>query len=283
MTRFSLIALLAASSLIASTQAMEAHEIGDYHTQVFDMLGERYAVSKPESTLDVMMDVSEILASFCPKEDEGCESRAHALTLQGFHAAQNGPLEIDYPEDFDPKLKQHIDNIYSTIDLLDQDNLNEIVDTLTEIHENIKNADVENELHKVVAIGGSSIAIESTKLWHETFTNPNHPLHGVVVDPKGQNRNLQTIAININLDVVFDIIKNDITGAIFGTIQGIVLFPFIVVSAPVLPLVMFFYGTIASAGISLSINIGTPGGEDDDGTARETDDNEEEEVEDGDR
>ena len=230
------------------TNALEPKDIGAYHTKAFEMLGEKYKSGPPQDSLDVMMDMSNILSNFCHKEDPICETRIHEIMLKGFQMYRHGPPEVHYPEDFHPELKDHIHMVNETIGLIHGENLDEILDTLTEIHENILGLQNVNDAHKAIAVGASSIAIESTKLWHETFWQDDHPLHTYLQSHGSGSRKLQDIVLNFNYIPI--IIRTDILGSINGTLNTYFSIPILFAAPYLIPYLLLYYGTVASTTIS---------------------------------
>jgi len=256
MMQLSKMMLLLLGGFFSTIQALEPEEVGAFHTKAFEELGAKYASNRPKSRIDVMADMSNILSAFCHTEDAECESRIHAITLKGFHSAQSGSPIVEYPEDFEQELIEHLDAIHDTINLLQHDNLHDIVTTLTQLHDAIRNMENVNQSYKDIAVGASSIAIESTKLWHDTFTKPDHNLHSLIAEHHKETRKLQDVTnetvIVVNLGIIPRIISADILGAVNGTLNAFFEVPFFFLAPYLLPFMLLYYGTIASTASSFN-------------------------------
>ena len=138
----------------------------------------------------MMMDVSEIVAGYCGEDDSACKNLAYEATLKQFHAGITTLDEIEYPDDFHAGLKQSIDSMHETIKQIDVDNLEEVVGTLLEITDEINEMEDVNEAQRAVVQASMSIAVESTKLWHNVhYVAEDHPLRHL---KSSGNRKLQT-------------------------------------------------------------------------------------------
>lgn len=195
---------------ITSSRKLTPEDIGAYHTDAFDILGEKYSQNKPSSQLDVMMDVGEILAGYCPLDDSACVSNAYKTIMKEFDITAKGmPRTVEYPADFDSDIKQSVESMFSTIYTINEHNLDEVLSSLEDIQYELKDMDGVNKVHQISGLAGVSVAIESTKLWHGTYHDENHPLHGMIghFDREGGQRKLQETIQN-------DVVSADVTAAL---------------------------------------------------------------------
>ena len=184
-------------------------DAGEYHTEAFERLGKIYKDRKPQSEVEVIMDVSTLMADYCPEGD--LTYNPHRVTLETFFSP---PTAINYPENFDVNLKDSIDKTLSTVNELNELNVDEIVEQLKQIEKDLEGFDVDVEAYRTLSLAGVSVAIESTKLWHSVVYDAEHDLHEAVT---GGRRNLQTMP---SFDVG-EIISADFKGFIDGALEEI--------------------------------------------------------------
>jgi len=183
--------LVATSAERMNVRNLKPEEAGLMHTDAFNQITEIYRDKQPESELELMMEVSKIMEDYCENDDAGCKSLAYESTLKEFHAGSKGPREIKYSDSMHVGVKQSLGKMFKTLKDIDVDNLNEIVDTLNEISNEISTHDKADQLSKVVGVATLSLAIESSKLWHNVHIgSENHPLKNLL--PKNR-RKLQSI------------------------------------------------------------------------------------------
>lgn len=255
------ILLLFACSVV--THALDAHEVGLYHTKAFELLGEKYATTGPNNKLDVMSDTADVLSSFCEdpvlelKLDFDCKSKVDEMITKILHANGKKPQTIEFPADFDPLLRMNLEMIKTTLSRLDENNFDDVLQSLTNIHNDLSNMENVDEAHKLIAISGSSIAIESLKLWHGAFTDSNHYLRNLVSYRQQNRRNLQTVEIEFG--PIMDVVNADVTGAVTGTFDTFFSLPFLIFSPPMFPLMALYFGIIASANAASDSGEGADG------------------------
>lgn len=174
-----------------------------------------------------MMDMSEILAGYCPLNDSTCVSSAYQTTLKHFDmTAKMTPRQIEYPTNLDAKIKQAVESIFSTVYTIDEHNLDQVLSSLKDIERDLKRMtndtndtnDV-NKVHQIAGLTGVSIAIESTKLWHGTYHDENHPLHAMIGHFSKQQENEDTADRKLQLLQVPFCVANTITADITAGIQ----------------------------------------------------------------
>ena len=97
-------------------------DVGAYHTDAFERLGEIYKSEKPKSKLDTMIDISNILSNYCGEGNHECVANAHKATLQQFHAAEQKNTEISYPQNFDETAKKSMELILAIVNDVNENN-----------------------------------------------------------------------------------------------------------------------------------------------------------------
>lgn len=180
------------SSLIAS-RSLTAADVGAMHTDAFRRLGELYENKSEPTKLELIADVAEIAASYCPSDDAGCVAKAYESTLKTFSAPKN-VQEPKYPANYDEELKAHMETFYSALRSNKGKSLDEMVEELEDIRANIEDLENVNEEYKHASLAGVSVGIESAKLWHEVVNDPEHGLHNV----NGGRRKAQSITVQLN-------------------------------------------------------------------------------------
>ena len=151
--------------------------MGLLHTDAFEQLAELYKDKKPDTKLDLMMDLSGIMAGYCEEDDEACKSLAYEATLTKFHSKRIAPEEVKYPEMFDTRLKKSIDTMFEVIKEIDEGNVDDVVDSLIDITNEMRDMEDVDSFQRELTLSAISIAVESTKLWHSVhITDKDHPL-----------------------------------------------------------------------------------------------------------
>jgi len=163
-------------------------DVGAYHTDAFEKLGQIYRSNKPKSKLDTMINISNILSSYCGVGDHRCKANAHKTTLEQFYAAEQKRAETIYPSNFDETAQKSMELVLAIVRDVNENNFEESVMSLSQIREDLENMEDGNG-HLAGAIATASIAIESTTLWHGVLTNPEHNLHETVTNTLELGRN----------------------------------------------------------------------------------------------
>lgn len=179
-------------------------DIAVKHNEAFNQLGEMYADRKPIDRTEMMDDIHNIISSYCGNDLE-CRYNAQDRSLHSdlwTNAEQNIETPIDYPDDFDDELIQAIDRIFPALKGLASDNndgsidrlkVDQVVETLnalrTEVTDKFMSVDTDaadfgdtvsyrtNPAYVMATVTGISVAIESTKLWTNIYSNSSHPLY----------------------------------------------------------------------------------------------------------
>ena len=189
---------------------MRPEDVGPLHNEVFDQISDMYnAGYKAESKLDLMMEVSKIMEGYCAEDDVECRNLAYQGTLTEFQGGHGKLSDVEFPDDFHAGLKESINKIDSTIKQINDENLDEIVSTIEEITNDIREMGDVNVIQQSIALSAASIASESTKLWHAVhFGEEDHPL-----------RRLQSgiEVVGVPLEDIQDLSDTEILGPLEGT------------------------------------------------------------------
>jgi len=166
-----------AVSIRPKARHLRPEDVGLLHTDAFEQLSELYKNKKPKNQLEMMMDVSDIMAGYCESDDHECKNLAYESSMKAFHTATHEGFDFEYPDNFHSGLKHSLNNMYDTLETIHQDNLEDVIETLLEITSQMKEIDDAHVLQQTAALSAISIAVESTKLWHTVFyDSKNHPL-----------------------------------------------------------------------------------------------------------
>lgn len=203
---------------------MRPANVGDFHTDAFHKLGEAYAESGPNSDFELMQDVSEVMASFCPSRDSFCDAFVYKATLEEFFVANTGGTQITYPAGFNEDVKEALDITETMIGSLSPDNVDDVVDELDIIIDDLENMKNINSDEQAIAIASVSVAKESTKLWYDVMINSEHKLHNLVMEKAehARRRRLQEEDDTPIVTVVFEGIYWDGLFGKGGLLQGVV-------------------------------------------------------------
>jgi len=180
-------------SRVSKGRLLTPEEVGAYHTDAFDLLGEKYSKEKPNTLHDVISDVGDILANYCPEDDDACKKHAYISAKYEFKRELDGSPRSIYPQEFDNKLKNPINRLVTYVENIDELNLDTVLLSLNDIKQEIEDMTGIDEGQKKASLIGVSVAIESTKLWHATHYDTAHPLHDMInhFDPEQSHRRLQ--------------------------------------------------------------------------------------------
>lgn len=148
-----------------------ADHIGTMHTEAFEKMSELYSIERPANKDAMMEDVAAIIESYCPAGDDQCKASAKDYVDTDPYG------EIDFPDDFDSELLQSIDDIYATVQLVDEHNLDEVLEKLDTIKNEVVEMNHVNFRYKMAVLAGLSVTGESTRYWHKVYSDEDHPLH----------------------------------------------------------------------------------------------------------
>jgi len=215
--RFFLLSLIYAASLAEGKleeyqykRGISPNDAGAMHTAAFEELGNIYKNKRPSSDVEFMLNVGNVMSTFCPKDDPTYQP--HRVAMQSFQKIQNGAQKITYPSDFDKNLQTSIENTFTAIKALNVLELDEVMGKLASIRSDLEEMDYDKEIYHMLSLGGVSIAMESAKLWHSSIHDSEHDLHKTMT---GGNRRLQ----GFNLPII---VASDIVGFIEGGLTELV-------------------------------------------------------------
>lgn len=165
---------------VSTNRVLSPEDVGAFHTDAFEQLGDMYAVKKPSKRIDMLRDMSNIVASYCEDGDYECTSNAYKAAVKEFHLAEQGPrTEYTYPDDFDSELLASIKNMTDASVFLVNGEIENFLDVVQSLKEKVEDMADVNDVYKTATLYGISISIESSKLWHAVYADVNHPLYGI--------------------------------------------------------------------------------------------------------
>lgn len=244
------------AKLGVKTRELRAEDVGAYHTEAFETLAEKYAESKPKNELDLMMDISGILADYCPNNDSTCRSNAYKATMKQFHASQNkGDFKI--PESLDNRVREKLDEAFDIIDTIDDENVKSKVESLNVIQNEIADLKDISPTDQMVGVASLSVAQESASYWTESFNDPNHPFNGLLVNIENDSTRRLQVTGNLTWDLFFplkwsDVISADTKGAIDYSITAVESKPNLVFNFAELFLALLAGALPASAAVAFN-------------------------------
>lgn len=229
--KFVIAALLCVASLTNAklnekTRKLTASNAGAYHTDAFEQLAEKYAMGKPETRLDLMVDISEIVADYCPPSDKICRSAAYKATLKQFKSGSPNSKDIVYPENFDDRVKEGINQGFDVIASMDNTNLKEKVEELKLIEKKISNLSEVDPMNQLIGVASLSTGQESATYWYNVYNDESHSLRGIQFTKNGSGRRLEDddedyvwqdfFPLNMNL-----VVAADVAGAVEHSIEAV--------------------------------------------------------------
>jgi len=254
---------------IQSLMSIKPTDVGKIHNACFEKLGELYSDKMPRSNFDIMQDVSNVMADFCPIGDLFCKAMMFKATLEEYSTGNSESNELNVPADFDEDIKESLQIAHNTINSLNENNSDDVVDMLSVIMNDIESMEDVNPNQKDLGVAALSVATESTKLWNEVYTNSDHPMHHLVADKIDHQRRLQGdwVTIDIsgeNWDGIFQLIRRSISADFVGSVTGGALFISEIPSNPVLiwpwnwPGAILFITLVHSIPASSTVVFGEP-------------------------
>jgi len=202
-------------------------DVGVYHTDAFEILGEKYASEKPESQSSLVKDISDILAGYCPLEDSDCVKNVYKASKKQFQLTSIEGVrgDIMYPDNFDADMRKSMDAMMSIVNLIGENNLDDVVLSLEDLQSEINDRRGVNEDHQFASLAALSVAIESTKLWHAVHHDNEHPLHDMIqyFSPENEERRLQggnLLNVITSIPVSPEVILADVLSAFESGIIG---------------------------------------------------------------
>jgi len=173
------VAVEAASNEQNDGKNPKPEDVGFLLQESFEKLTDLYSEKKPNNKEELVRDSSNVLASFCAKHDFDCYENTFKLTSQEFQDAGNGPQEIHYPDNFDPKLMRLMEKVESALQQLNLENVDTVLEDLASTKTEIEGMNDVRDVDKETALIGMDVGLESVKLWHKVYSDPSHPLYGI--------------------------------------------------------------------------------------------------------
>lgn len=227
-------AAIANAKLGAQTRALRAEDVGSLHTEAFLKLEEKYLDRNPSSKIELMNDVSEVLASFCEENDSACRSNSYKATMQQFHYNDKKDKLSKYvvPESLDDQVREKLNSAFNIVDTINDKNVNDKVAELSEIQNEISDLRDVAEADKIIGVASVSVGQESALYWTNTFNDKDHAFKDVLVNIEDGDRRLQVTG-NLTFSQLFplawsDVISSDMAGAVNHSITEVNTTPNIV-------------------------------------------------------
>ena len=187
-------------------------DVGRLHTNAFDKLGDLINNGKEMSEVELMMEVSKISSSFCPNGDSECEAHAYKATITEFDRAKKGNRVINYPNEFDGKVRALMNQMHRTLRRYDGSQQEKVMGKLYDIQNKLENMEDVDTLSQTAGLVTISVALESTKLWSSAHKEDSHPLHRSLSTYRSHgNRKLQVVYENVILADVNSTLANSIS------------------------------------------------------------------------
>jgi len=248
---------LTSAKLGKGNRRLVAENAGAFHTDAFEQLSKKYQNKLPETQLDMMMDISEIVGSYCPEENSACRSEAFQATLDRFSKHEQKQRTDGIPSNMDPKVKKSLRKIYSIINKLDETNVDVVVEELGKVQNKISKMKNVNPTDQMVAIAAASIAQESATFWNDAYNDKNHPLSPILSEVHDSKRMLQ-VSGNLTWEMFLPlnrsaIVDADTKGAVEYSITAVNSTPNLVFNFAELLLKLIAGAIPASAAIALTI------------------------------
>jgi len=194
-------------------------DVGAFHTDAFQKLSDLYKLKKPESYLDMIVDVADITSSYCPNNDRSCISNVYKQSFlysspNQIHRRRHLLSENDtkYLEQCDEDVKSSVRKIHAIIGMANELGPDEVRSRISDIQSELKNMKDVDDAHRFVGLIGASVAIESSDLWFDALNNEDHPLHDMrgYFDSNGErrlesnSRKLEDLSLQINNVIMAD-------------------------------------------------------------------------------
>jgi len=224
---------------------------GSMHTEALVQLGG--LVGKEEMSREQLMEeVGKISASFCSDDDVLCASNAKKASLDEFERASHGNRIIEYPKDFDVEVRAQLNKMHRVLRDYDGSTYEEIMETLSQIQKDIEDMKDVDYSAQITGLAAVSVALESTELWTNAFSNEEHSFHrSLVKSTRNGERKLQsyegviTADINATIAMTIEFIQDLGTGNpfLFLGIPPIILISVIQFAIPASVIAAFPNGT----------------------------------------
>jgi len=203
---------------------LKAADLGYWHNKIIMQVHDRIKDEMPADSEEYEKIMAEEISTLCPIDDYECKSsvqeymdknreRVPKFMEQG-HSYQ---LHRDFPKGFDSEVQNHLTNIYYSVYLLEHNDLEDVIKTITVINEDAQKSDL-SESNKAIIESIASIARGSSELWTDAHKNPENAFHQL---HKNNKRKLQEEGKMVLLSIVtspVQFVLADVWGAIRAAI-----------------------------------------------------------------
>lgn len=238
------------------TRRLKPENAGAYHTDAFEQLAEKYSKATPQGQLDIMKDISEIVAEYCPIGNKECRSGAYRATMKQFHKVSQGLKPFEAPKEMDPKLADSLQRTFDIISDIDELSVEFGVKEMKKIQDEISEMKGVDEAHQMIGVAALSVAQESALYWNNAFQDEDHPFQKLWVD---DNKRKLQVTGNLTFSDIFPldmptIIDADVQGAIDFSIEEVNAQPNLVFNFAELLLALIAGAIPASAAVAFNVN-----------------------------
>jgi len=169
----------AVSNLQNDVKITTPEDAGTLLKETYAKLAEMYSTERPNNEAELIRGSGKVLTMFCAENDSECHENTYKLTEKEATDAAEGPQEVIFSDKFDPELMKSIENMELTLQQLNLENMDTVLDKLASIRDEIENMDHVIAADKDAALIGVNIGLESVKLWHKVYSDPSHSLYGI--------------------------------------------------------------------------------------------------------
>eukprot|EP00594_Rhizosolenia_setigera_P002915 CAMPEP_0178942226 /NCGR_PEP_ID=MMETSP0789-20121207/1875_1 /TAXON_ID=3005 /ORGANISM="Rhizosolenia setigera, Strain CCMP 1694" /LENGTH=360 /DNA_ID=CAMNT_0020621609 /DNA_START=1050 /DNA_END=2132 /DNA_ORIENTATION=+ len=208
-------------------------DVGTFHTDAFRKLSDLYKLKKPNTYIDMMIDVADITASYCPINDASCVSNVYKKTMQSYSSptttnrrrrhrhrqllSQDVTTNTLHHTSFDANVRSALLNMHDIINMADTLGPDEVRSRLSDIQTELRNMKDVDDAHRFVGLIGASVAMESHDLWFDAMSNEDHPFYDMraYFDSEGNRNNRRHRSLKKTQDTQED--TKEVASAAAGT------------------------------------------------------------------
>lgn len=159
--------------------------VGAFHTEIFTKFGEMHFAKKEQ---DIKYrkedDFLKVMSSYCENGDKSClkhiySAREHTQRYIRSLDPRKGRVLAEYPEAMDEALKSALENVFSVLGTLNEDNINDVLEMIKGAESDIESISDVDPMYRDLALSAVSVGMESTKLWHSVYFDENSRLSGI--------------------------------------------------------------------------------------------------------
>lgn len=203
--------------LDTDTKKIFISDIAIYHQRSFNMLGAKYANGKqPSSLAAVNNDMMNALGEICDGNVR-CLGKLEEAREDVDNTFKDGKIAMKYPDGMDATSKAIMRSVYSTVEVLEKDNLADVVAGLKTLGEEVLAMEDKNKFTMRV-LAAIEVAKTSSQTWHAAFYDPTHPLNplinGKIKGSEGADETCITLWLFGRTSIV-----------VIGDIMGVMLWP----------------------------------------------------------